>query len=179
MNQPQGFARAASTTSGASSSCVARLDFRALWFYRRDQLIRSRWGARAAHSAGVAGALASILGLSTGPCSVVGCGAPVIPVVGLAFVGLPSGTLKFLAELSSVVTVVVLLMMRLGVAYFGWPVSTNPRGAARATDVVPTAPFGHGQSLDELSPDRGIHPLSRIDIFALSLLRREGPLKGF
>ncbi|TMA05413.1 MAG: hypothetical protein E6J89_19105 [Deltaproteobacteria bacterium] len=55
----------------------------------------------------------------------VGCGIPVIPVVGLAFVGLSSGTLKFLAELSRVVTAVVLLAMTLGVAYFGWLVSTN------------------------------------------------------
>ncbi len=102
--------------------------FFALWFYRRDQLIRYGWGARAAQPVGVAGALASILGLSTGPCSVMGCGAPVIPVVGLAFVGLSSGTLKFLAELSSVVTVVVLLTMTLGVAYFGWLVSSNSRG---------------------------------------------------
>ncbi len=101
--------------------------FFALWFYRRDQLIRYGWEARAAQPAGVAGALASILGFSTGPCSVVGCGAPVIPVVGLAFVGLSSGTLKFLAELSSVVTVVVLLTMTLGVGYLGWLVSTNAR----------------------------------------------------
>lgn len=43
---------------------------------------------------------------------------PVIPVVGLAFVGPSSGTFKFFAELSSVV-IVVLLMMTLDVAYFG------------------------------------------------------------
>jgi hypothetical protein len=99
--------------------------FFTVWLYRRDQLTRYGWGARAAHSAGVAGVLASILGLSTGPCSVVGCGIPVIPVVGLAFVGLSSGTLKFLAELSRVATAVVLLAMTLGVAYFGWLVSTH------------------------------------------------------
>lgn len=102
--------------------------FFTLWFYRRDQLIRYGWEVRAGQPIGVAGVLTSILGLSTGPCSVVGCGAPVIPVVGLAFVGLSSGTLEFLAELSSVATVVVLLTMTLGVAYLGWLVSTNPRG---------------------------------------------------
>ncbi len=41
--------------------------------------------------------------------------------------GLSSGVLKFFAELSSLVTVVVLLMMTLDVAYFGWLVRTNPR----------------------------------------------------
>jgi hypothetical protein len=37
---------------------------------------------------------------------------------------------KFLAKLSSVVTVVVLLKMTLGVAYFGWMARTNPRGGS-------------------------------------------------
>jgi hypothetical protein len=63
-----------------------------LWLYRRDQVARASWGTRLGQG-GVAGALTSVLGLSTGPCSVMGCGAPVIPVVGLAFVGLSSGTL--------------------------------------------------------------------------------------
>ena len=103
--------------------------FFALWFYHRDQLTRYGWGAKASRPAGVAGAFVSMLGLSTGPCSVVGCGAPVIPVVGLAFVGLSSGTLKFLATLSSVATVAVLVTMTLGVAYLGWLVGANSRGS--------------------------------------------------
>ena len=49
---------------------------------------------------GASGALASVLGVSTGGCTVMGCGAPMLPVVGLAFVGLSSGTLALLAELS-------------------------------------------------------------------------------
>lgn len=96
----------------------------ALWYYRRDQL--SQCGLGASRHGGVAGALASVLGFSTGPCSVTGCGVPVLPVVGLAFVGLSSGTLKWLAELSRVTTAIVLVAMTLGVAYFGWRVGTAP-----------------------------------------------------
>ena len=98
----------------------------ALWFYRRDQLAQSGWGVRTARQGGVAGALASTLGLSTGPCTVTGCGAPVIPVVGLAFTGLTSGTLALLAELAKVSTAVVLGAVALGVIYFGWLVG-QPR----------------------------------------------------
>ena len=91
-----------------------------LWFYRRDQVMQQGWGSRISRQGGVGGALTSVLGLSTGPCSVMGCGAPVIPVIGLAFVGLSSGTLKLLAETSKIATAVVLVTMTLGVAYFGW-----------------------------------------------------------
>ena len=55
----------------------------------------------------------------------MGCGAPVIPVVGLAFVGLSSGTLKWLSELSTVGTAVVLAGMALGVLYLGWRVGNS------------------------------------------------------
>lgn len=69
---------------------------------------------------GVAGMLTSVVGLSTGPCSVMGCGAPVIPVIGLAFAGLSSGTLAFLSSLSRITTVVVLLALAAAVAILGW-----------------------------------------------------------
>jgi len=69
---------------------------------------------------GAIGAFASALGFSTGGCTVVGCGAPVIPVVGLAFVGLSSGTLAVLAELSRAATAFVLIAVALGVVYLGW-----------------------------------------------------------
>lgn len=98
----------------------------ALWLYRRDQLASCGWSGNASRRGGVVGAFASVLGLSTGPCGVVGCGAPVVPVVGLAFVGLSSGTLKGLAELSRIATAVVLLAMALGVVYAGWRVSATP-----------------------------------------------------
>ena len=62
---------------------------------------------------------------SAGACSVTGCGAPVIPVVGLAFVGLSSGTLAFLAQLSRIATAFVLIALALGVAYLGWVAGKN------------------------------------------------------
>jgi hypothetical protein len=99
----------------------------ALWFYRRDQLRQVGWRARTGRHGGFAGALVSTLGLSTGPCTVTGCGAPVIPVLGLAFVGLTSGTLAFLAEASRVATTVVLVAVTLGVVYFGWLVGQGRR----------------------------------------------------
>jgi hypothetical protein len=84
---------------------------------------------------GMAGMLTSVVGLSTGPCSVMGCGAPVIPVVGLAFAGLSSGTLALLASLSRVTTAVVLIGLIGAVAYLGWraglPAPGDPRSANR------------------------------------------------
>lgn len=82
----------------------------------------STWSyARAVRSAvkstvspgGLGGSLLSVLGLSTGPCSVVGCGAPVIPALGLAFTGLSTGTLLLLGRLANVLTVVILSIMAL------------------------------------------------------------------
>lgn len=103
----------------------------ALWFYRRDQPAQVGWGVRTARQGGVAGALTSTLGLSTGPCTVTGCGAPVIPVVGLAFTGLTSGTLALLAELAKVSTVIVLGATSLGVLYLAWIVgSAHPRSTS-------------------------------------------------
>ena len=91
----------------------------ALVRYRRDRLAG---GGRPGlgRSGGVTGALATVLGLSTGPCSVMGCGAPVIPVVGLAFVELSSGALAMLAAVSRIATPVVLLALAVGVIWLGW-----------------------------------------------------------
>lgn len=106
----------------------------ALWFYRRDRQAQLGWGVRTARQGGVVGALASTLGLSTGPCTVTGCGAPVIPVLGLAFAGLSSGTLALLAELSRVSTAVVLGATSLGVVYLAWVVGgAHPRSASTPT----------------------------------------------
>ncbi len=75
---------------------------------------------------GVAGAVTSVLGFTTGACSVMGCGVPVLPVVGLALTGLSSGMLTFFAEFSRVATAVVLLTMTLGVVWLGWLVGGSP-----------------------------------------------------
>jgi len=80
----------------------------------------------------VAGAVVGVLGLSTGPCSVVGCGAPVLPVIGLAFAGLSSGTLALLSALSRVAISVVLVALAAGVAFLGWRVGMTLPSQARA-----------------------------------------------
>lgn len=98
----------------------------ALWFYRRENLAHQGWGARTGGQGGVFGAFASTLGLSTGPCTVTGCGAPVMPVLGLAFAGLSSGTIALLSEASKVATWILLAVMTLAVAYLGWVVG-QPR----------------------------------------------------
>jgi hypothetical protein len=69
---------------------------------------------------GLLGAAGSVLGLASGGCTVMGCGAPVIPVVGLAFVGLTSTTLAWLAHASTVATAAVIAGMTLGILYLAW-----------------------------------------------------------
>jgi hypothetical protein len=96
-----------------------------LWWRERALRPPSRWHATLAGRGGVAGALVGALGLSTGPCSVMGCGAPVIPVLGLAFVGLSSGTLAWLARVSTVATTTVLVVLSLGVLCLGWLVGAD------------------------------------------------------
>jgi hypothetical protein len=91
-----------------------------LWLDARRSL--GVWRMRVGAQGGALGALVSAVGLSTGPCSVMGCGAPVLPVVGLAFVGLSSGTLVFLAALSRVATIAVLIAMVVTVGWLGWHV---------------------------------------------------------
>jgi hypothetical protein len=88
----------------------------ALWLYCRER----GWRGAAPRNGGVVGALAGALGLSTGPCSVMGCGAPVLPVVGLMFAGLSSGTLTALSVLSRVSAALVLTALVAGVVYLGW-----------------------------------------------------------
>jgi hypothetical protein len=100
----------------------------ALWRQRRV-LTAAGWSARAARSGGVVGALVSVVGLSTGPCSVMGCGAPVLPVVGLAFVGLSSTTLAALSWMSTTVSAALIVVLLVGVAGLGWSVGRGARQA--------------------------------------------------
>ena len=111
-----------------------------LWAYRRDQLATGGWTSTAAGQGGVLGALASVFGLATGGCTVMGCGAPVIPVVGLAFAGLSSGTLKWMADLSTTATAAVMLGMAVAVLHLGWRVGRDEHtsGAPRSS-VAPAA----------------------------------------
>jgi hypothetical protein len=78
------------------------------------------WRAGVQRGGGAIGALASVVGLSTGPCSVVGCGAPVLPAVGLVFAGLSSGTLALLSGASRVLSLVVFAALLVSVTYLAW-----------------------------------------------------------
>ena len=91
----------------------------ALWRRYRDLALSRARAASALHRGGLAGAAATVFGVSTGACSVTGCGAPVIPVLGLAFVGLESGTLQFLAQSSRIATPALFAMLVLAVGYLG------------------------------------------------------------
>lgn len=97
----------------------------ALWLERRAA------GApvHAGRSGGAVGAVASVVGLSTGPCSVVGCGAPVLPVVGLAFAGLSSTTLALMSQVSRVSAIVVIVALLFAISWLGWQTG---RAAGRA-----------------------------------------------
>ena len=98
----------------------------ALVLYRRDQGRLGGWRASTGRAGGIVGAFAGVLGLSTGPCSVVGCGAPVLPVVGLVFAGLSSGTLAALSSASRLLSAVVLVALTLVVAWLGWQAGSAP-----------------------------------------------------
>jgi hypothetical protein len=106
--------------------------FVALW------LQRGATGApvQGARGGTAVGAVASVLGLSTGPCSVVGCGAPVLPVIGLAFAGLSSTTLALLSQISRVSAMAVIVILLVAVAWLGWQVG-HARRAPAATGRSP------------------------------------------
>jgi hypothetical protein len=116
----------------------------ALWSYRRLAGGPVGRGLSGGRQGGVLGMVTSVLGLSTGGCTVMGCGAPVLPVVGLAFAGLSSTTLKWLAGVSSVATWVVLVGMGAGVAYLGWragaPTAPYRGGVQSARVILNTVP---------------------------------------
>jgi len=99
----------------------------ALWSVRRREGRACGLGSRAARPAGVAGALTSVFGLTTGPCTLAGCGVPVLPVVGLAFTGLSSGTLTLFSTLSRISIAVVLAAMSIAVLWLGWRAGATAR----------------------------------------------------
>jgi len=102
----------------------------ALWSYRRGVGAACAVSHPAARPAGILGAATTVFGLTTGPCTLAGCGVPVLPVVGLAFTGLQSGTLTLFSTLSRVSILVVLALMALAVVWFGWRAgAAQPRTA--------------------------------------------------
>lgn len=104
--------------------------FFALWSYRKQVGDACGIGHQAARPAGIAGAATSVLGLTTGPCTLAGCGVPVLPVVGLAFTGLSSGTLTLFSTLSRVSIALVLTVMSVAVIRLGWRVGRSMRDVA-------------------------------------------------
>ena len=92
----------------------------ALWSYRRREGAACGVGFKAARPAGVAGAVTSVLGLTTGSCTLAGCGLPVLPIVGLAFTGLSSGVLTLFTTLSRISSALVLVAMTAAVLWFGF-----------------------------------------------------------
>jgi len=96
----------------------------ALWLERRAMGVQG-WRLRAGRAGGALGACAGVLGLSTGPCSVVGCGAPVLPVVGLVFAGLSSTTVALLSEISRASAIAVVLVLLVAIAWLGWQVGAR------------------------------------------------------
>jgi hypothetical protein len=107
--------------------------FFALWSYRRREGEACGIGFKAARPAGIAGAVTSVFGLTTGPCALSGCGVPVLPVLGLTLTGLSSGTLSLFAMLSRVSIAVVLTAMGLAVLWLGWRAGAVTRDSALRT----------------------------------------------
>lgn len=105
----------------------------ALWQHRRDQAVQCGWGTDAIRNGGVAGAMTSVLGVSTSPCSVMGCGVPVLPVVGMAVTGVSTDTLRAFASLSRVAVVVVLVGMTLGILWLGWLIGNRAPAPRKET----------------------------------------------
>jgi hypothetical protein len=101
------------------------LYFTLLMAWRQSRLATARASGLGARG-GLFGAVATVFGFSTGACTVMGCGAPVIPVVGLAFVGLSSGTLAALSTLSRTATIVVVTVMTGSVLYLAWRTGGQP-----------------------------------------------------
>jgi hypothetical protein len=102
----------------------------ALWLERRAAGVRG-WRSGAGRAGGTLSACAGVLGLSTGPCSVVGCGAPVLPVVGLAFAGLSSTTVALLSEISRLSAIAVVLALLVAIVWLAWQLGSDvPRSRA-------------------------------------------------
>jgi hypothetical protein len=95
----------------------------ALWVQVKPRLvpgatILGRWRGRG----GAAGTVLTTLGFSTMPCSVAGCGAPVLPVVGLALTGLSSGALAAISLGSRVFISVLLFGVAANVIYLAYAI---------------------------------------------------------
>jgi hypothetical protein len=127
----------------------------ALWFYARGKPVGGGLAGRGGGRSGFAGAVFSTLGLFTSPCSVAGCGAPILPVLGLSLQGMTSGTLAALTTFSQVATQVVIVGMTLAVVILAWAVHINegphPEPAAGTTSSG-AAQVGGGATATGMPP---------------------------
>lgn len=109
----------------------------ALWYTRRAQVAACKPVAAPAGGgrAGFLGTLLSTLGFSTLPCSVVGCGAPVLPVLGLVFSGLAlsSVTLTWINRTSQIITLLVYVGVSLGIVSLSRLVADQDAGPPTGT----------------------------------------------
>src|SRR5574337_1267504 len=102
-----------------------------LWLQQRTQLQHAGLAAgRRGGRGGVVGSVLSTLGVTTMPCSVAGCGAPVLPVVGLALTGLSSGTIALLSNASRVLVWIVIVGVAAGVVVMAKQVSEGTMSPA-------------------------------------------------
>jgi hypothetical protein len=88
-------------------------------------------GGGASRPAGVVGAATSIFGLTTCPCTLAGCGAPVLPVVGLAFTGLPAATLSLFATVSSIAMAALVCGLGAAILWIGYRIGGDAQGSPR------------------------------------------------
>jgi hypothetical protein len=108
----------------------------ALWSYQRAAEVCDP-ATSAARPAGVLGAVTSVFGLTTGGCTLAGCGAPVLPVLGLALTGVAPGTLATLATVSRICVALVLVLMTAAVFWFAWRAGAAT-SAGSALQAVPS-----------------------------------------
>jgi len=124
MGLEWGFAATAADLARFALMSLLVAAYFALWLERRERSAAT-WGRRAGASGGVLGALGGIFGLSTGGCTVMGCGAPMLPVIGLAFVGLSSTAITWMSELSTIGTAATLIGLGSAVIWLGWRVGAD------------------------------------------------------
>lgn len=83
--------------------------FFALWAHHR----------KTASRAGIFAAATSIFGLTTCPCSLVPGGAPVLPLLALAFTGASAGTLALFATVSRISIALVVGVLSIAIVWLG------------------------------------------------------------
>lgn len=111
----------------------------ALWSSRRRLAGAYASGTGGGRRAGVLGALLSTLGFSTMPCSVVGCGAPVLPVLGLTITGLSSAALGWINRVSHALEALVFVGLIVGIVHLTRPLISR-RTAARGEGSLAAQP---------------------------------------